>query len=77
MSVSLEHAPTIDLGDPPQTLHLDEFGDALELLDVLLDASVGELRQRLGAERIHRRSQIAHARAPRCERPCIEGMRAA
>jgi hypothetical protein len=61
VTVTLEQAAPLDLGEPPQALGLEQVDHALELGEVLLDARVGKVRERLGAQRLDRGTKLAHA----------------
>ena len=60
MTVAFEETPPVDLGEAAEALHLQQLEAALELGELLLDPGVGELRQRLGAQVLDHRSQLAH-----------------
>jgi hypothetical protein len=58
--VSLVKAPPLDLREAPQPLELERLHRPVELGVVLLDAGIGKLRDRLCAQRIHGRPELAH-----------------
>jgi hypothetical protein len=61
VAVALEQAPALELREPAQPLHLDQLCHPMQLGEVLLDPSVGQVGERLDAERLERGAQLAHA----------------
>lgn len=59
MTVTLVEASPVDLGETPQPLRVQELDRPLELGEVLLDARIRQLRQRLGSEALDGRSEFA------------------
>jgi hypothetical protein len=66
VTVSLEQPPAVELREPPEAFDLQLLDRSLELREVLLDAGVGQLGQRLGSKPVDDRPQLAH--------PCTSNM---
>jgi hypothetical protein len=56
--------PSLDLGQPPEPLHLEELDGALQLGEVLLDHHIGKLGQDLGPQRVNGGSEFAQRLSP-------------
>jgi hypothetical protein len=61
VTVPFEEPAPFDLRGASQPFELEELAHSLELGEVLLDACVGEVGERLRSERFDSRAQLAHA----------------
>ena len=60
MAVALEQAASLDLAQASKPLGLELLDGSVKLCEDLLDASVGQLRQRLGAKCLDLAPELAH-----------------
>ena len=60
-TVRFEEPAPFDLRETSKPFELEQLGDPLELGEVLFDASVGKVGERLRSERFDGRAQLAHA----------------
>ncbi len=63
MSISLVCRPAVNLGEPAQTLQLEQLCRPLQFGEVLLDARIWQVRQDLRSKPLDCRPQFAHAPA--------------
>ena len=54
----------LHLGEPAESLGLEPLADELQLGEVVFEARVGEIGERLGPQRLHDRSELAHRPDP-------------
>jgi hypothetical protein len=57
--VALVQASALDLGQPTQPFDLELLDGAVQLGEIVLDPRIRQLRQRLGPQRVNRRTQLA------------------
>jgi hypothetical protein len=63
--VAFEQTPPVDLREAPQALDLEQLDRPLQVGELLLDARVGQLRQRLRSKSVDDRTKLTHVASPR------------
>jgi hypothetical protein len=53
VTIPFVQASSVDLREASQPLYLELLDRTLQLREVLLDASIGQLRERFGSQRLH------------------------